>query len=204
MHHRIESVLLVLAGLSLLFFLTPSVALTLFASFILSLLLIALLVMRSIAGHGGYRGAFDIVIVLSVVLLVGMLLSMAVFWHGVLSAIMIVLASLLFLLLGAVSWWLGASHACGAPHAPRERHVRASAHVEGREERHTRPRKAFLRRLFRRNLEPIPMMNPAAAEVGKQHDPSFKQGIEPLHEVTPAHLHKLGVYDAEPRKNARG
>ena len=50
---------------------------------------------------------------------------------------------------------------------------------------------------FRRGIEPIPEVR--TPTIGKVHGVWFKRGIEPIPEVTKEHLHKLGVYDAEPR-----
>lgn len=34
----------------------------------------------------------------------------------------------------------------------------------------------------------------------RPHTAAFKHGIEPIPEITPEHLHRMGVYDTEPRK----
>ena len=70
---------------------------------------------------------------------------------------------------------------------------------------HAPPHKrTLLQRMFRMNkaplphdphLEPIPEMQPLH---GKVHSKEFTKGVEPIHEVTAEHLHKLGVYSLEP------
>lgn len=213
---RIEEGLLTITAAALLSYLAPftpgtHIALTV----IIALFLIGLLILRSIAWHKDGVTPFDGIMVIGIGLTIAYLASFAAFTQTAANLFVLLLFACFYAMLAVMLF----QHR--TPAHPRVRQLRrwkvnAARHAR-RESQGLTPlperappweNESWLKRTFnldapkpgwqKPNREPLPEMKTPA--LGKVHDASFKQGIEPIPEITPEHLHRMGVYDAEPRR----
>jgi hypothetical protein len=99
-----------------------------------------------------------------------------------------------------------------APHAP-PHHVPATKESSSRTSfkrgmepiaehappHHIPEKSSLIRRIFRKRVAPLQEMQPPRP--ARVHEQAFVKGMEPIHEITAEHLHKLGVYDLDEFEN---
>jgi len=164
---RAEELLMVAIAICMFTYLLPfSLPRDILATLVVAVALVVLLVLRSISWHLEEITPFDGVLLLGICLSIVHLLSFFAFQQGVLSAMVIVLFAVFYFLMAFLLYrhrWLFRPQP--AYHAPRY----ASRARPRAQERQERPRRSFLRRVFRRD---------------HAHDPAFRRGIEPIHEIS--------------------
>jgi hypothetical protein len=170
---RAEELLLLLVAACLLSFLLPqSLARDLVAMVLIALSLVAVLFLRTVSWHRQRATPFDGVLALGVLLSIAHLASFGAFQRGVLAGLITMLFAIFYALMAYLLYehrWLFRAK----PQKP--------ARSDG----------ARVREIHMEPIHEIRLPRP-----GKLHGSEFKRGLEPLHDVTPEHLHRLGVYDA--------
>jgi hypothetical protein len=204
-------------AVAMLTYILPSVILNVTASVIIAICLIALLALRSIAWHKQRTTPYDLLVIIALLLAIVHLFTFSAFAHTIGSTVVVLLFALFFIMMAALFAIREARpegfealqdlrqagpvmHPRHVPHVIHAKQQHKPVVFKGLEPIPERPprwerSKRFIKS-FRR--EPIPEIKPP--QLGKVHGEAFKRGIEPIPEITVEHLHKLGVYETEPRK----
>lgn len=217
---RIEEGIMALIAIAMLSYLLPfSLLRNIFVTLIIALALIALLIFRSISWHQEVITPFDGILIVGICISVLYLFSFYAFQRTLLSAAVILLFTVFYGLMAFLLYqhrWLFraqpvvevyADHAHDpefkrgiepiVEHAPPHHHHRMT--IRSFFQRKAKPHPTA--QPHHTHMEPIPEVH--TPQPGKIHDDRFKRGIEPIHEITPEHLHRLGVYDLETSKVAK-
>lgn len=210
-----EAILLIVAVLMLLYIFPFTIAADMAITVALALLLIAILVLRSIAWHKDGITPYDGITVIGIALTFIYLASLTVLATNALNTLVLLLFACFFSLMAVVLY----QHR-KAPEHPRVRKLRVwkvgpktprSEFKKGVEPIPERPprwyRRVFTRKARSANVEPLAERPPRwynrTLPQGAAHAPrrtGFKSGMEPIPEITPEHLHRMGVYDAAPKR----
>jgi hypothetical protein len=229
---RLEEILLVVIAAGLLSYVLPfSLPRNIITTVIIAFVLIALLILRSIAWHKDGITPFDGILVIGVGITIAYLASFVAFSGNPLNTIVLLLFACFYCLLAVMLYqhrFVPAAH-------PRVRHLRtwkiapkrSREFKQGMEPLAERPPRWYKRAFA--NREPLPDHPPrwydrtmiqgvparqrgawfrrAFQEPLRESVPAWERktraaerGMQPIPEITPAHLHKLGIYDSEPRR----
>jgi hypothetical protein len=221
---RVEEVIMgVIAVLMLSYLLPFSLVRNVFATLFIAIGLIVLLIFRSISWHRDAITPFDGILIVGICISALYLFSFYAFQRSALTAIVLVLFAIFYAMMAFFLYqhrWLFLQprlthHHASVAHYDTDKHVdhvHDPAFRKGIEPipEHAPPHhhRRTIRSFFARKAQPHNTAQPRHAHIepivqmeaprpGKMHDSSFKRGMEPIHEITPAHLHRLGVYDLE-------
>jgi hypothetical protein len=223
---RAEEIIMGAIAVLMLSYLLPfSLVRNIFVTLFIAIGLIALLILRSISWHRNAITPFDGVLVVGICISVLYLFSFYAFQRNPLSAAVIVLFAIFYGLMAFLLYqhrWLFLQPRMtvhhmeyrSADHTHDPLFKRGIEPIPERAPPHHHHRRT-IRTFFQRKATPEmqhhahiePIHEIQAPKAGKSHEAAFKRGMEPIHEITSEHLHKLGVYDisssSKPKKRSR-